>query len=110
MRLSTLRNEYKAIANEMKEEAKNYNYLAKAVRRSHSHKTFEDYNKSWRKLLDLNEKAYHIMYEYRSLCNSFVYRCMFFVGLLPKQHTFNFTDEKKVQFKYDQLLNLLNLA
>lgn len=110
MTLLALKNEYKKIANEMKEEAKNYKYLAKAVRRSHSQETFVKYEKSWRKLLTLNENAYSIMYNYRSLCNSFAYRCMFFWGILPKQHTFIFTDEKKVQFKYTQLLSLIDIA
>jgi hypothetical protein len=109
MKIKNLLSEYKRIAKEMKEEAKNYNYLSLAVRSSHSKETFTKYQNSWKRLISLNEKAYSIMYEYRKLCGSLSYRVLFFFGILPKQNTFRFIDGRKTQFKYDQMINLLNL-
>lgn len=47
MKIKNLLNEYKRIAKEMKEEAKNYNYLSLAVRSSHSKEIFVKYKNSW---------------------------------------------------------------
>lgn len=109
MKIKSLLSEYKRIAKEMKEEVKNYNHLSLAVRTSHSREICVKYQNSWKRLLSLNEKAYNIMYEYRSLCNSSKYRFLFFVGILPKQNTFRFVNDSKTQFKYDQLINMFNL-
>lgn len=110
MKLKNLAKQYRAISKEMKREAENYNYLSRAVRSSHSHDTFIKYNESWKKLLRMNEAAYKVMYEYRSLCNRFSYRVLFFIGILPKQNTFRFVDDTKTWFNYDQMINLLKLA
>ena len=109
MKIKDLLNDYKNISKEMREEAKNYNYLYLAVRTSHSEETFIKYQESWKKLISLNEKAYGIMYEYRKLCGSIRYKAMFFLGVLPKQNTFRFINGSKTQFKYDLMINLLNL-
>ena len=109
MKIQKLAKQYRAISKEMRAEAENYNYLSRAVRSSHSKETFTKYQNSWKKLISLNEKAYQIMYEYRSLCNRFSYRVLFFFGFLPKQNTFRFVDGSKTQFKYDLMINLLNL-
>ena len=110
MKLANLLNQYKSISNEMKAEAKNYNYLCDAVRSNYCTKeTFEKYRNSWKRLISLNEKAYNIMYEYRTLCNSLKYRFFFFVGILPKQNTFRFVNDSKTQFDYNQMINLLYL-
>lgn len=109
MKIKSLLNEYKRIAKEMKEEAKKYNYLSSAIRHSCSDKTFAEYRNSWRKLISLNDKAYSIMYEYRTLCGSPLYKAMFFLGILPKQNSFRFINGSKTQFKYEQMINLLNL-
>ena len=109
MKIKSLLIQYKNISKEMRNEARNYNYLSLAVRTSHSKKTFEDYQNSWKKLISLNEKAYSIMYEYRKLSGSFSYKLLFFFGILPKQNSFRFIDGSKTQFKYDQMINLLNL-
>ena len=110
MKIKNLLNEYKNISKEMRNEAKNYNRLSFAVRSNYCNKeTFAKYQNSWKRLISLNEKAYQIMYEYRKLCNTFSYRFLFFCGFLPKQNTFRFVDESKTQFKYDQMINLLNL-
>ena len=109
MKIKNLLSEYKSIAKEMKEEAKNYNRLSSALRTSRSSDILVKYNASWRKLLTLNDKAYYIMREYRELCGSLSYKVLFFLGILPKQHYFRFIDGSKTRFKYDQLINLLNL-
>lgn len=109
MKIKSLLNEYKNISKEMRNEAKNYNYLSSAVMHSCSDKTFAEYKKSWKKLISLNEQAYRIMYEYRTLCGSLIYKTMFFIGLLPKQNSFRFINGSKTQFKYDQMINLVNL-
>lgn len=109
MKIKSLLNEYKNISKEMRKEAKNYNYLFSAVKTSHSKETFLKYQESWKKLIFLNEQAYHIMYEYRKLCGSIRYKVMFFLGILPKQNSFRFINESKTQFKYDQMINLVNL-
>lgn len=109
MKIKNLLSEYKRISKEMKEEAKNYNNLSLTVRYSHSKDVFVKYQNSWRKLISLNGEAYQIMREYRTLCGSFSYRVLFFFGILPKQHTFRYTDENKVFFKSEQMINLLNL-
>lgn len=109
MKIKNLLNEYKNISKEMRNEAKNYNYLYSAVKTSHSKETFIKYQESWKKLISLNEKAYSIMYEYRTLCGSIRYKTMFFLGILPKQNSFRFINGSKTQFKYDQMINLVNL-
>lgn len=109
MKIKNLLNDYKNISNEMREEAKKYNYLSLAVKTSHSKETFIKYQESWKKLISLNEKAYGIMYEYRKLCGSIRYKAMFFLGILPKQNSFRFINESKTQFKCDLMINLLNL-
>lgn len=109
MKVTRLLSEYKSIAKEMKEEVKKYNYLSSVVRHSCSDKTFAEYKDSWKKLISLNEKAYRVMYEYRTLCGSFLYRVLFLLNILPKQNTFRFVDESKTRFKYDQMINLVNL-
>lgn len=109
MKIKSLLNEYKSISKEMKIEAKNYNYLYSAVKTSHSKETFIKYQESWKKLISLNEKAYGVMYEYRKLCGSPLYKVMFFLGVLPKQNSFRFINGSKTQFKYNQMINLVNL-
>lgn len=109
MKIKSLLSEYKRIANEMKEEAKNYNRLSSAVRTSSSKEIFVKYHESWKRLLSLNEQAYKIMYEYRKLCGSALYKAMFFIGILPKQNSFRFINGSKTEFKYEQMINLLNL-
>ena len=110
MKLTSLLIQYKSISKEMKTEAKNYNNLCDAVRSNHCTKeTFAKYRNSWKRLISLNNEAYQIMYEYRTLCNSFKYRFLFFVGILPKQNTFRFTDDSKTFFNYNQMINLLYL-
>jgi len=110
MKIKSLLSEYKRIAKEMKAEAQNYNYLCNAVRTNYCTKeTFEKYRNSWKRLISLNEQAYNIMHEYRTLCNSLKYRFLFFVGILPKQNTFRFVNDSKTQFKCNQMINLLNL-
>ena len=109
MKIKNLLKEYKSISKEMKIEAKNYNYFSSAVMHSCSDKTFAEYQKSWKKLISLNEKAYGVMYEYRALCGSLLYKVMFFLGVLPKQNSFRFINGSKTQFKYNQMINLLNL-
>ena len=94
----------------MRKEAENYNYLCDAVRSKYCTKqTFDNYRNSWKRLLSLNEQAYIVMYEYRTLCNTLKYRFLFFVGILPKQHTFRFVNDSKTQFDYNQMINLLYL-
>lgn len=109
MKIKKLLNEYKNISKEMRNEAKNYNYLSSAVRTSHSKETFLKYQESWKKLISLNEKAYGVMYEYRKLCCSLLYKVMFKIGVLPKQNSFRFINGSKTQFKCDQMINLVNL-
>ena len=110
MKLKNLLQQYKNISKEMRREAQNYNYLSAAVRSNYcSKETFAKYQNSWKKLISLNEEAYKIMYEYRSLCSRFSYRVLFFLGILPKQNTFRFVDGSKTQFKFDMMINLLNL-
>ena len=109
MKIKKLLNEYKNISKEMRNEAKNYNYLSSAVMTSHSKETFLKYQESWKKLISLNEKAYGAMYEYRTLCCSIRYKAMFFLGILPRQNSFRFINESKTQFKCDLMINLLNL-
>ena len=109
MRITKLLNQYKSISNEMRKEAKNYNYLCDSVKTSSSKDTFKKYNESWKKLIRLNENGYKVMYEYRKLCDTFFYRFLFSTGILPKQHTFRFVNESKTQFKCDLLINLLYL-
>lgn len=109
MKIKSLLSEYKRIANEMKEEARNYNYLSSAVMNSCSEKTFAEYKKSWRKLISLNEQAYGVMYEYRTLCGSPLYKTMFFLGVLPKQNSFRFINGSNTQFKCELMINLLNI-
>ena len=109
MRITKLLIQYKSISNEMRKEAKNYNYLCDAVKTSSSKDTFKKYKESWAKLIRLNEDAYRVMYEYRKLCDTFFYRFLFFTGILPKQNTFRFVDERKTQFNCDLLINLLYL-
>lgn len=109
MKIKSLLSEYKSIAKEMKEEAKKYNYLSLAIRHSCSDKTFAEYKNSWEKLISLNEQAYSIMYEYRTLCGSLLYKVMFFLGVLPKQNSFRFINGSKTQFKCKLMINLLNL-
>lgn len=109
MKIKNLLNEYKNISKEMREEAKKYNYLSLAVMTSHSKETFIKYQESWKKLISLNEKAYGVMYEYRKICGSFLYKTLFFFGILPKQNTFRFINGSKTQFKCDLMINLLNL-
>ena len=110
MKIRSLLSEYKRIAKEMKAEAQNYNYLCKAVRTNYcTEETFEKYRNSWKRLISLNAKAYSIMYEYRTLCNSLKYRFLFFLGVLPKQNSFRFINESKTQFKCDLMINLVNL-
>lgn len=110
MKIKNLLSEYKRIAKEMKEEAQKYNYLSSAVRRPYcSDKTFAEYQKSWRKLISLNNEAYNIMHEYRTLCGSLSYRVLFFLGIIPKQHTFRFVDDTKTWYKAKSMMSLLNL-
>lgn len=109
MKIKNLLNEYKNISKEMRNEAKNYNYLSSAVMTSHSKEIFKKYQESWEKLISLNERAYGVMYEYRELCGSALYKALFFVGVLPKQNSFRFINESKTQFKCEQMINLLNL-
>lgn len=109
MKIKRLLNEYKSISKEMRFEAKNYNYLSLAVKTSHSKEIFAKYQNSWKKIISLNEKAYSIMYEYRKISGSLLYRVLFFFGILKKQHTFRFIDESKTQFKCDLMINLLDL-
>ena len=109
MKIKNLLNEYKNISKEMRNEAKNYNYLSSVVMTSRSKETFIKYQESWKKLISLNEKAYGIMYEYRKLCGSALYKAMFFLGVLPKQNSFRFINGSKTRFKCDLMINLLNL-
>ena len=109
MKIKSLLSEYKRVVKEMKKEAKRYNYLSSAVMHSCSEKTFAEYKESWGKLISLNEQAYSIMYEYRTLCGSLFYKTIFFLGVLPKQNSFRFINGSKTQFKYEQMINLLNL-
>ncbi len=109
MKIKNLLSEYKSIAKEMKAEAKNYNRLSLAVMHSCSDRTFAEYKNSWKKLLSLDEKAYHIMYEYRKFSGSFLYKAMFFLGVMPKQNSFRFVNESRTRFKYENMINLLNI-
>ena len=109
MRIKNLLNEYKRLANEMKTEAKNYNYLSEIVRTSSSKEAFRKYRESWRKLISLNDRAYNIMFEYRALCGTLKYKAMFILGILPKQHSFIYKEGSRVLFKCEQLINLLSL-
>ena len=110
MKIKSLLCEYKNIAKEMKEEAKKYNYLSYIVCHSLcSDKTFAEYKNSWKRLIALNNEAYSVMYEYRKLCGSIRYKAMFFLGILPKQNSFRFKSGSKTVFKYQQMINLINL-
>ena len=109
MKIKKLLMQYKAIAKEMKREAQNYNNLSVTVRFSCSHKTFEDYRASWKRLLALNDQAYSVMCEYRRLAGSGRYRALFLIGVMPRQNSFRFIDGSETQFRYEQMINLLNL-
>ena len=110
MKLKDLLKQYKAIANEMKKEAKNYNNLAISVSsRGCSKENYIKFRSSWLRLVSLNEQAYKIMYEYRKLSGSLFYRVLFFLGIMPKQNTFRFISGNCGQFKCVQMINLLNL-
>ena len=109
LRIKKLLQAYKSVAKEMKAEAKNYNYLSELVEISTSNEAFCSYQASWKRLIYLNDIAYSIMYEYRELCGTPKYKVLFFLGVLPKQHSFRFFEGSKVCFRYSQLINLLNL-
>lgn len=110
MKLKTLLNEYKNVSKEIRTEAKNYNYLSRALRIANGNKDiFSRYQNSWKKIISLNERSYQIMYEYRKICGSWLYRFLFFFGILKKQNTFRYIDNTKTWFKYDQFINLIYL-
>lgn len=110
MKIKYLLSQYKFITKEMKKEADVYSRLSSVVTsRCCSDELFAQYRASWLRLLELNEKAYNIMYEYRVLSSSVLYRVLFFFGVMPKQNGFRFANGCKSAFNYSQLINLVNL-
>lgn len=108
MKLTKILREYKETVREMKAIAKPYNILKKYINENGklSDEGWRQYERLWIRALDVNNRAYDLMYEYRKTSETLKYRILFALHICKRQNGFRVYNNEGA-FRYTNLLNTL---
>ena len=108
MRLTKILREYKETVREMKAIAKPFNILTMQKKKNGnlSEEGWKQYERLWHRALDVNNKAYDLMYEYRKTSETLKYRILFALHIVKRQNGFRVYNAEGA-FRYTNLINTL---